>query len=169
MAAITATQANVIPQVVNRRRQGSLGGLLVTAIGGSLFVSALVGEHRTAFLFLALGAAFAVAYIQGRQPYVYLVPTCTLLAFGVGMLLAYAMPAQASGATFLASVAMGPVAVFIIRPARRWPLIITAVLGGLAVAEMLGVRAVPAAIEPLLVPATLVAVGLYLIFAPRRS
>lgn len=168
MAAITSPQQLAIPQV-NRRRQGSLGGLLVTAVGAGLLASALTGEARTASLFLALAAAFLVAYQQGRQPYVYLVGTCTFAALGAGMLVAASVPDAAASAAFLATAALGPVAVFIVRPARRWPLASTAILGAMAVAEALGVTLIPATAQPLLVPGILIAVGMYLIVGPRRT
>lgn len=157
--------------IVNRRRQGSLAGLLVAAVGVSLLISAIGGETKTAYLILALGAAFAIAYAQGRQPYVYLVATCTLLAFGAGMLLsgALALAPSAAGTVFLAVLALGPLAAFLIRPSRRWPVAITAVLSVVAAAEALGLSLVPQSAQPLFVPLTLLGVGMYLIVGPRRT
>lgn len=167
MAAITAPERLTLPQV-NRRRQGSLGGLLVTAVGAGLLASVFAGEARTASLFLALSAAFAIAYVQGRQPYVYLVGMCVFAALGAGMLVAAIASPEAAAAAFLATVAVGPVAVFVIRPRRRWPLAIAVVLGAMAGAEALGITVLPLAAQPLLVPATLMVVGMYLIVGPRR-
>lgn len=165
-----ATLTSIAPGA-NRRRQGSLGGLLVSAMGVSLMASAITGEGRTAYLFVALGAAFTIAYAQGRQPYVYLVAASTFAALGLGMAIpaALAISEPESGSVFLGVLALGPLAVFLIRPVRRWPLAITVVLGPLAAAQALGIAFIPPAVQPLFVPATLVAVGVYLVIAPRRG
>jgi hypothetical protein len=168
MAAITSETPLAFTQV-NRRRQGSLGGLLVTAMGAGLLASAVVGEARTASVFLALSAAFAIAYQQGRQPYVYLVGMCIFAALGAGMLVASVAPPESGAAAFLATAALGPVAVFLIRPTRRWPLGISALLGAMGAAEALGITVLPLAVQPLLVPGTLILVGVYLIVGPRRT
>lgn len=168
MAAITSPPQVALPQI-NRRRQGSLGGLLVTAMGAGLLASSLIGEARTASVFLALSVAFAIAYQQGRQPYVYLVGMSIFAALGAGMLVAALAAPESAAAAFLATAALGPVAVFLIRPARRWPLAVSAVLGAMAAAEALGITVVPVGAQPLLVPGTLIAVGLYLIVGPRRT
>lgn len=168
MTAIASPQQLATPQV-NRRRQGSLGGLLVTAVGAGLLASAITGEARTASVFLALSVAFAVAYQQGRQPYVYLVGACIFAALGAGMLVASSVPETAASAAFLATAALGPVAVFIVRPTRRWPLAMTIILGAMATAEALGVTVLPVPAQPLLVPGILIGVGVYLIVGPRRA
>lgn len=169
MAAITSPPPQLAIPQVNRRRQGSLGGLLVTAMGAGLLVSAVIGEARTASVFLALSVAFAVAYQQGRQPYVYLVGTCVFAALGGGMLVSSVAPPESAAAAFLGTAALGPVGVFLIRPTRRWPLGISAVLGAMAAAEWLGITVLPVVVQPLLVPGTLIVVGMYLIVGPRRT
>lgn len=53
-------------------------------------------------------------------------------------------------------------------PRRRWPLVPAAIIGVVAIAEIFRVaQIVPSALQPLFVPVVLIAVGAYLILAPR--
>lgn len=156
--------------VVNRRRRGVLGGAILVAVGVTYLLPSLGVPNAASYLFLALGAAFAVAYVTGMAPYVYLVPGATLIGFGTGLLIPqwFGLPPEAAAPVFLASLTVGLLAVFIIRPQRRWPLIPAAIFGVIAVLAMFGVATIiPSSLQPLFVPAVLIAVGAYLILAPR--
>ncbi len=156
--------------VVNRRRRGVLGGAILVAVGVTYLLPSLGVPNAASYLFLALGAAFAVAYVTGFAPYVYLVPAATLIGFGTGLLIPqwFGLPPEAVAPVFLASLTIGLLAVFIIRPQRRWPLIPAAIFGVIAVLAMFGVATIiPPGLQPLFVPTTLIVVGGYLILAPR--
>jgi hypothetical protein len=160
----------VAAQVVNRRRRGIVGGAVLVAVGIPYLLAAWGVPDATSYLFLSLGAAFAVAYVLGLQPYVYLVPSAILLGFGTGLLIPswLGLPRETVAPIFLASLTVGLVGVFVLRPNRRWPLIPAAFFGVVALAEVFGVAAVvPAQAQPLFVPTILIAVGGYLILAPR--
>lgn len=156
--------------MVNRRRRGILGGAVLMAVGITYLLPTLGVPNATSYLFLALGGAFAIAYWQGLNPYVYLVPAATLISFGTGLLVPgwLGLPKETIAPIFLASLAVGLVGVFVIRPNRRWPLVPAAVFGVVTLAEIFQVAAiVPEGLQPLFVPLILIAVGAYLIFAPR--
>jgi hypothetical protein len=139
------------------------------AIGIPYLLAAFDVPNATTYLFVALGAAFAIAYVTGFSPYVYLVPAGTLMGFGVGLLIPswFSLPGETAAPIFLASLAIGFVAVFAIRPQRRWPLIPAAAVGIVAIAAALRIAALPPSIEPLFVPLVLILIGGWLILAPR--
>lgn len=149
-----------------------LGGLVVMSVGFAYLLPALGIGSATSYLFAALGAAFGIAYVVGRNPYVYVVPSMTLLALGVGQLVPewLGLPDDVAGAVFLASLAIGFAAAFLIRPVRRWPLVPAAVLAFVALADVFasGVL-VPPAVQPFFVPVVLLGVGAYLIVGPRAA
>lgn len=156
--------------LVNRRRRGILGGAVLIAVGITYLLPALGVPNATSYLFLALGGAFATAYFMGLNPYVYLVPAATLISFGTGLLIPgwLGLPPETIAPIFLASLAVGLVGVFVIRPNRRWPLIPAAIFGVVTLAEIFRVATIiPTALQPLFVPTILIAVGAYLILAPR--
>jgi hypothetical protein len=65
---------------------------------------------------------------------------------------------------FVAIVALGFLAAFVLVPTRRWPLIPAALLGLVAATRLVtGSSLIPAPLEPFLVPIVLVGVGLYLL------
>ncbi len=154
----------------NRRRRGVLGGAVLVAVGITYLLPTLGVPNATSYLFLALGGAFASAYFTGFSPYVYLVPAATLMSFGTGLLIPgwLGLPPETVAPIFLASLTVGLVGVFVIRPNRRWPLVPAAILGVVTLAEIFRVATIiPAGLQPLFVPAILIAVGGYLILAPR--
>jgi hypothetical protein len=156
--------------LVNRRRRGILGGAVLIAVGVPYLLQAFGVPDATSYLFLALGGAFAVAYVTGLNPYVYLVPAATLISFGTGLLIPgwFGLPRDTVAPIFLASLTVGLVAVFVIRPNRRWPLIPAAVFGVITLAEVFRLATViPSGLQPLFVPGILIAVGAYVILAPR--
>lgn len=157
------------PPMVNRRR-GILGGAVLVAVGVTYLLPSLGVPNATSYLFLALGAAFASAYVTGLSPYVYLVPAATLISFGTGLLIPgwLSLPGETVAPIFLASLTVGLVGVFVIRPQRRWPLVPAAILGAVTLAEIFRVaQVIPSGLQPLFVPLILIAVGGYLILAPR--
>ncbi len=150
--------------------RGVLGGLILLAVGVAFLLPPLGVANAGSYLFVALGVAFALAYLLGSRQYVYLVPAGTLLGFGLGLLLPtwLALPAQATAPVFLAAIALGLAAVYLLAPANRWPLLPAAVLGLLAIADLLDRRdLVPAAAQPFIVPFVLILVGAYLLVEPR--
>jgi len=154
----------------NRRRRGILGGAVLIAVGVTYLLPTLGIPNATSYLFLALGAAFATAYAMGFNPYVYLVPAAVLISFGTGLLIPgwFGLPPEAVAPIFLASLTVGLVAVFVIRPNRRWPLLPAAIFGLVTLAEVFRLAAiVPPSLQQLFVPLILIAVGGYLILAPR--
>jgi hypothetical protein len=154
----------------NRRRRGVIGGAVLVAVGLTYLLPTLGVPDATSYLFLALGAAFAVAYLTGLSPYVYLVPAAILISFGTGLLVPgwLGLPEETLAPIFLASLTVGLAAVFVIRPQRRWPLVPAAIIGLVALAEMFRIAdIIPTGVQPLFVPVILIAVGGYLIMAPR--
>lgn len=158
------------PPAFNRRRRGILGGAVLVAVGVTYLLPTLGVPNATSYLFLALGGAFAVAYLMGLNPYVYLVPAAILISFGTGLLVPgwLGLPEETLAPIFLASLTVGLAAVFVIRPQRRWPLIPAAIIGLVALAEMFRIAdIIPTGVQPLFVPVILIGVGAYLIMAPR--
>jgi hypothetical protein len=156
--------------VVNRRRRGIVGGAVLIAVGIPYLLTAAGVPDATSYLFISLGLAFAAAYLTGMNPYVYLVPAATLIGFGVGLLIPgwFGLPRETVAPIFLASLTVGLVAVFVLRPNHRWPLIPAAFFGVVALFEVFRVATIiPLALQPFFVPSVLIAVGAYLIFAPR--
>lgn len=154
----------------NRRRRGVLGGLVLVAVGATFLLPPLGVGDAISYLFLALGAAFAVAYLQGLRPTVYLVPAATLLGLGVGLLLPtwVPLPGEIRAAVFVAALAIAFGAIPLVRPGRRWPLVPGALLAAVAIAELYGQgEVIPAALQPFLVPAVLILVGAYILIVPR--
>lgn len=169
---MTATTADAPPVLQNRRRRGVLGGLVVMAVGFAFFLPPLGVANASSYLFLALGIAFAVAYWQSLTPYVYLIPAATLLGLGLGLLIPewFRLPNEVASVVFLASLAIGFTAAYLIRPQRQWPLIPAGIMGVVAVAELFGAgTVVPAAVQPFFVPVALLSVGAYLIIGPRAG
>lgn len=156
--------------LADRRRQGSLGGLLVGALGAGMLTASLSGD-RAGYLYLALGAAFAIAYVQSRRTFAYLLGACTLIALGSGLLLheTLALPQTVAGAAFLGVLALGPFLAFAIDRTHRWPVGVAAVLGVIAAVEALGMTLVPQAAQPLVVPGTFIAMGWCLARGPRAA
>lgn len=166
------TAEAALPIRENRRRRGVLGGLVVMAVGFAFFLPPLGVQNASSYLFLALGLAFAIAYLTSLTPFVYLIPAATLLGLGLGLLIPdwLSLPNDVASVVFLASLALGFAIAYVIRPQRPWPLIPAAVIGIVAVAELFGAGTViPSVIQPFFVPAALLAVGAYLIVGPRTG
>jgi hypothetical protein len=98
--------------------------------------------------------------------YVYLVPACVLIGFGVGLVIPglLNLPADTAGPVFLGMLAGGLVAVFLLAPSRRAPLVLAGIIAVVAVADLfLQIDLVPVALQPYFVPVILIIVGLYLL------
>jgi hypothetical protein len=124
-----------------------------------------------AYLFVALGIAFAAAWWVGAGQYVYLVPACVLIGFGLGLVIPTALnlPPDTAGPVFLGTLAGGVVAVFILAPIRRAPLLLAGILAAVAIADLyLRIDLAPLALQPYFVPVVLIIVGLYLLVEPRE-
>lgn len=170
MAPAASQDATQTAPIVNRRRRGVLGGAVLIAVGVTYLLPTLGVPDATSYLFLSLGAAFAVAYLTGLSPYVYLVPAAILISFGTGLLIPgwFGLPEDTVAPIFLASLTVGLAAVFVIRPIRRWPLVPAAIIGVVALAEIFRIAdVIPSGLQPLFVPIILIGVGGYLILAPR--
>lgn len=163
-------------------RRGILGGAVLLAIGAAFFLPPLGVPNANAYLFVALGIAFAAAWWRGPRPYVYLVPACVLIGFGLGLVIPtlLGLPPETAGPVFLGTLAAGLVAVFVLAgvgapdgagaPDRRTPLVLAGILAVVALADLfLQVDLVPLALQPYFVPVVLIAVGLYLLVEPRGS
>src|SRR2546421_9966110 len=112
------------PTPPGTQRRGVLGGAVLLAIGAAFLLPPLGVPNAGAYLFVALGIAFAAAWWVGeRRQYVYLVPACVLIGFGLGLVLPVllALPADTAGPGFLGTRAGGLVAVFRLARDRRAP------------------------------------------------
>ena len=65
-----------------RRRREHMG-LALIIMGAVLFMLQFVGGPKEAVVFLIIGGAFLVAYVQNRK-YGMLVPGCILIGLGIG-------------------------------------------------------------------------------------
>ncbi|HEY8808225.1 MAG TPA: hypothetical protein VIN70_11665 [Candidatus Limnocylindria bacterium] len=149
--------------------RGILGGAVLLAVGFGVLLQAMGTADAGAYLFLFLGIAFALAYVAGTQQFVYLVPAATMIGFGLGLIIptAFGLGDQASG-IFLASLAIAFVVIYLLAPSRRIPLLVGAVIGVVALADIFTtIPVVPDALKPYFVPIILIITGAYLILEPR--
>ncbi len=103
-------------------------------------------------------ASPSIAYWQSLTPYVYLIPASVLISLGLGLLVPdwLRLSSENASVVFLASLAVGFAAAYLIRPQRRWPLVPAAVMGLVALAELIpAVNIVPGAVQPFFVPLAL--------------
>ena len=151
------------------RRRGVLGGLVVFAVGFAFLLPALRIDNAGPVLFLALGGAFAAAYSLGYRQFVYLVPAAVLIGLGVGLLLpAIFDVGRLAAPIFFGALAASFVVVTILAPDHRWPLIPALPLALIAVAGVIGGIDVLPAIQPFILPVTLMLVGGYLLVEPTQ-
>jgi CheY-like chemotaxis protein len=152
------------------RRRGVLGGLVVIALGVPFVLQPLGVPNAASYLFIAMGAAFLISYVRGRQ-YVYLIPMVTLVSFGVALLLPtwITMRPESAAPAFVGVIAIGFLVAFALAPQHRWPLVPAVLLGVVAAGRFVtGTSIIPASIEPYLVPLVLIVVGAYLL-AERQT
>lgn len=151
------------------RRRGVLGGLVVIALGVPFVLQPLGVPNAASYLFIAMGVAFLISYVRGRQ-YVYLIPMVTLVSFGVALLMPtwIAMRPESVAPAFVGVIAIGFVVAFALAPQHRWPLVPAVLLGVVAAARLVtGTSLIPASVEPYLVPFVLIVVGAYLLAEPQ--
>ncbi len=143
---------------------------MVFAIGLAFLLQALRFPAASAFLFIALGGAFAAAYILGYRQYVYLVPGAVLIGLGVGLALPTMFDlGQYAGPIFFGALAAALVTVTLLAPDRRWPLVPAIPLAVIAVAGVVGrVALIPSGAQPFILPLVLMLVGGYLLFEPSH-
>jgi len=152
-----------------RRRRGVLGGLVVIALGVPFVLQPLGVPNAASYLFIAMGVAFLISYVRGRQ-YVYLIPMVTLVSFGVALLLPtwIVMRPEAAAPAFVGVIAIGFVVAFALSPQHRWPLVPAVLLGVVAAGRFAtGTSFIPTTLEPYLVPLVLIGVGAYLLAEPQ--
>lgn len=169
-AAVALGPAAATSALVAPPRRGVLAGLVVIAMGVPFLLQPLGVPNAPSYLFLAMGIAFLISYLRGRQ-YVYLIPMVTFTSFGLALLLPtwIALRPEAEAPAFVGFVALGLFAAFVLAPERRWPLVPAAILGVAAGSQFLtGASPVPQALQPYFVPLILVGVGCYLL-VERRS
>lgn len=157
--------AAIPPAPLPPRRRGVLAGLVVIAMGVPFILQPLGVPNAPSYLFLAMGIAFLISYLRGRQ-YVYLIPMVTFTSFGVALLLPtwVALRPQAEAPAFVGLVALGLAGAFVLAPDRRWPLVPASILGVVAGTQLLtGASLIPAPLQPYFVPLILVGVGFYLL------
>ncbi|HEX9495220.1 MAG TPA: hypothetical protein VGA38_05630 [Candidatus Limnocylindria bacterium] len=149
--------------------RGVLGGAVLLAVGFAVLLPPMGVRDAGAYLFLFLGVAFLIAYVAGTQQFVYLVPAATMIGFGLGLIIptAFSLQAEAS-AIFLASLAAAFVVIYLLSPSRKIPLIVAAVIGVVALADLFAkIELIPAGFQPYFVPVILIVTGAYLILEPR--
>jgi CheY-like chemotaxis protein len=166
-----AAIGTVAPPIVAspRRRRGVLGGLVVIALGVPFVLQPLGVPNAASYLFIAMGAAFLISYVRGRQ-YVYLIPMVTLVSFGIALLLPtwITMRPEAAAPAFVGVIAVGFIVAFALSPQHRWPLVPAVLLGVVAAGRFAtGTSLIPGSIEPYLVPVVLIVVGAYLLAEPQ--
>lgn len=149
------------------RRRGVLGGLVVFAVGFAFVLPALRIQNAGPVLFLALGGAFAAAYVLGYRQFVYLVPAAILIGLGVGLL----VPAmfdlgRAAAGVFYGALAAAFLVVTILAPDHRWPLVPAVALVTFAVLGVVGGVDILPGVQPFLMPVVLMLVGGYLLIEP---
>jgi len=150
--------------------RGVLGGTVLLAVGTAQLLPPLGVRDAGSYLFLFLGIAFAIAYAAGTQQFVYLVPAATMIGFGLGLIIPQAIPRfqDAAPAIFLASLAAAFVVIYLLSPSRKVPLVVAAVLGVVALADLFAkIELIPAGLQPVFVPVILIVTGAYLILEPR--
>ena len=112
---------------------------------------------------------------EGRFPGVkvggrYLVPAAVFMSFGVALLLPtwFSLRPEVIAPSFIGLLALGLLLVSILASERRWPLIPAALLGAVALVDLIGgVAIIPAVAAPFFVPVVLLAVGAYLLVEPQ--
>lgn len=150
------------------RPRGLIAGLIVLAIAVSLVLPPLGVRNAGAYLFVGIGVAFAAAYVHKKHHgWSYLLPGCTFLGFGFGLLIPTwfsSFDPKLAGPVLLGSQAIALVACFIVKP-HHWGVLVPAgILGAVAGADaFLKTPLVPDALQPYFLPIMLGGVALYLL------
>ncbi len=159
-------------QLTQRRRPGILGGSVLIAIGVPFLLQAIGTPNASAYLFLALGLAFGLAWFLGTRQYVYLVPGASLITFGLGLVIPswFNLSNELAAPIFLGALAIGFFIVFVVEPDRPAPLVPAILLALFALLTLYG-RAdiMPAWFQPMFVPLLFIALGVYLLVERRTN
>lgn len=140
---------------------------MVFAVGFAFLLPALRIQNAGPVLFLALGGAFAAAYVLGYRQFVYLVPGAILIGLGMGLLIPAMFDlGRAASGVFYGSLAGAFLVVTILAPDHRWPLVPAVLLAAFAVLGVVGGVDVLPGVQPFLMPAVLMLVGGYLLIEP---
>lgn len=145
-------------------RRGILGGAILVAVGAPFLLQALRVPNASAYLFVALGAAFFAAWYVGTRQYVYIVPAAVLIGFGLGLVIPtwLPLPTEAAAPIFLGSLAVALAVVFLLYPDHRGLLVPAGLLALVAIADVVGLH-LPQEMQPFFVPIVLIAVGVYML------
>lgn len=155
-----------------RPRRGILGGAVLVAVGAPFLLQALGVPNASAYLFLALGLAFGLAWWLGQRQYVYLVPGAALVTFGLGLVIPtwLNLSSDLAAPIFLGALAVGFLLVFIVDPRRPAPLIPAVLLAIVALLSLYGRGdLLPGWFQPMFVPLLFIALGIYLLVERRSS
>jgi len=159
-------------QVAQPRRRGILGGSVLIAIGVPFLLQAMGTPNASAYLFLALGIAFGLAWYLGTRQYVYLVPGVALVTFGLGLVIPswFSLSNDFAAPIFLGALAVGFFIVFAVEPHRPAPLVPAILLALVALLTLYG-RAdiMPSWFQPMFVPVLFIALGVYLLVERRTT
>jgi len=159
-------------QVAQPRRRGILGGSVLIAIGVPFLLQAMGTPNASAYLFLALGIAFGLAWYLGTRQYVYLVPGVALVTFGLGLVIPswFSLSNDFAAPIFLGALAVGFFIVFAVEPHRPAPLVPAILLALVALLTLYG-RAdiMPSWFQPMFVPLLFIALGVYLLVERRTT
>ncbi|HEV8671834.1 MAG TPA: hypothetical protein VGS01_13995 [Candidatus Limnocylindria bacterium] len=145
-------------------RRGILGGAILVAVGAPFLLQALSVPNASAYLFVALGAAFLAAWYVGTRQYVYMVPAAVLIGFGLGLVIPtwLPLPSEAAAPIFLGSLALALAIVFLVYSDHRGLLVPAGLLALVAIADVVGLH-LPQEAQPFFVPIVLIAVGVYML------
>ena len=159
-------------QVGQARRRGILGGAVLIAVGVPFLLQAIGTPNASAYLFLALGLAFGLAWFLGTRQYVYLVPGAALITFGLGLVIPswFNLSNDFAAPIFLGALAVGFFIVYVIEPHRPAPLVPAILLALVALLTLYG-RAdiMPGWFQPMFVPLLFIALGVYLLVERRTN
>lgn len=152
----------------NDRPRGIIAGLIVLAIAIAFVLPPLGIRNAGAYLFLAIGWAFVLAYAHKQHHgWSYLMPGCTLVGFGTGLLIPTWYPAmdeKLAGPVLLASQAVALVVCYMVKPHHWGPLVPAGILGGVAFADaFLKTPLVPDDAQPYFLPLVMAGVAIYLL------
>jgi hypothetical protein len=154
------------------RPRGVLGGAVLISVGIPFLLQAVGVPDASAYLFLALGLAFGAAWLLGSRQYVYLVPACALITFGLGLIIpsAFSLSSDLAAPIFLGALAIGFLIVFVSEPTRPAPLAPAVLCGIVALFTLYGRGdLMPTWFQPMFVPLLFIALGVYLLVEKRTS
>lgn len=145
---------------------------MLVAVGVPFLLQAAGLPNASAYLFLALGAAFGAAWFLGTRQYVYLVPAAALITFGLGLVIPswLGLGNDLAAPIFLGALAVGFFIVFVSEPSRPAPLIPALLLALVAMLTLYGRGdLLPGWFQPMFVPLLFIALGVYLLIEKRTT